>query len=129
MQILICSVYVGAVVTKIKTATYANGDLVTFSLLDDHWGGSRFGMWLTTLRHVPLLLSWAMLLYEILFPVLVWVPRCRLPMLLTAFAVHACLGWLLSLGPFTPIMFAALLSFVEECESADFDIRFQKQHL
>ncbi len=114
MQILICSVYLGAVITKIKTPTFVNGDLLTFSLLDDHWGGNRFGMWLTALRHVSLLLSFATLFYEALFPVLVWVPRCRLPLIVIAILVHSTMGWLLSLGPFSPIMFAALLSFLEE---------------
>jgi len=118
MQILICSVYVGAVITKIKTPAFVNGDLLTFSLLDDHWGGNRFGMWLTTLRHVPLLLSHATLVYEAIFPVLIWVPRCRLPLLAAAFAVHATMGWLLCLGPFSPIMFAALLSFLDERDLA-----------
>ncbi len=124
MQILICSVYAGAVVTKIKSTTFINGDLVLFSLLDDRWGGSRFGMWLTTFRHIPLVLSWMTLVYEILFPILVWVPRCRLPMLVVAFIVHGSMGWLLSLGPFTPIMLAALLSFLNEHDLAWLGSRF-----
>jgi hypothetical protein len=118
IQILICSVYVGAVVTKIKSSTFANGDLLTFSLLDDRWGGGRFGMWLTTLRHVPLLMSWATLLFEVSFPVLVWIPRWRLPLVAVAFVVHATMGWLLSLGIFTPVIFAGLLAFLEERDLA-----------
>jgi hypothetical protein len=118
IQILICSIYLGAVVTKIKSPTFANGDLLTFSLLDDRWGGGRFGMWLTTVRHVPLLMSWGTLAFELSFPVLVWIPRWRLPLVAVAFVVHATLGWLLSLGIFTPLMFVALLAFLEERDLA-----------
>lgn len=118
IQILVCTVYAGAAITKIKTPSFVNGDLLTFSLLDDHWGGGRFAMWLTTVRHVPLLLSHATIAFEILFPVLVWVPRCRLPMLAAAILVHSCMACLLNLGPFSPIMFAALLSFLDERELA-----------
>jgi hypothetical protein len=118
IQILICCVYVGAVITKLRSPTFVNGDLLTFSLLDDHWGGGRFGMWLTTLPHVALLMSHATLLFEILFPVLVWNPRWRLPLVAMAFIVHAAMGWLLSLGIFSPVMFAALLAFLEERDLA-----------
>ncbi len=120
IQILICSVYAGAAITKIKTPAFVNGDLVTFSLLDDRWGGGRFAMWLTTVRHVPLLLSQATLLFEILFPILIWVPRCRPTLIATALAVHASMGCLLNLGPFSPIVFAALFSFLEERDLALF---------
>ena len=118
IQILVCCVYAGAAITKVKSASFANGDLLMFSLLDDCWGGGRFGMWLTTLRHVPLLLSHATLLFEILFPILVWFPQWRLPLLGVAFAVHAAMGWLLSLGIFSPVMFAALLAFLEDRDVA-----------
>jgi hypothetical protein len=120
IQILVCCVYVGAWVTKLKSPAFANGDLLTFSLLDDRWGGGRFGMWLTTLPHVPLLLSHATLVFELVFPVLVWIPRWRLPLVGAAFAFHAAMGWLLSLGIFTPVMFAALLAFLEERDLARF---------
>ncbi|HTI51162.1 MAG TPA: HTTM domain-containing protein, partial [Planctomycetaceae bacterium] len=84
----------------------------------DRWGGGRFGMWLTTVRHVPLLMSWGTLAFELSFPVLIWIPRWRLPLVALAFAVHATMGWLLSLGIFSPVMFAALLAFLREQDLA-----------
>ncbi|MGE5193175.1 MAG: HTTM domain-containing protein [Deltaproteobacteria bacterium] len=118
IQILVCFVYAGAAITKFKSSSFANGDLLMFSLLDDRWGGGRFGMWLTTLRHVPLLLSHATLLFEIAFPILVWLPRWRLLLVGLAFVVHAAMGWLLSLGMFSPVMFAALPALLEEGDLA-----------
>src|SRR5207302_1899068 len=49
IQILVCCVYLGAAITKLKTPSFANGDLLTFSLLDDHWGSGWLGLWLMTL--------------------------------------------------------------------------------
>src|SRR5436190_12952890 len=72
------------------------------------------GLWLSTLPHVSLLLSQATLFFEMLFPFLVWVPRLRRPMLGLAVAFHAAMGCLLCVGIFPAVMFAALLSFVEE---------------
>lgn len=114
MQILVCCVYLGAAITKLKTPSFVGGDLLTFSLLDDHWGSGRLGLWLTTLPHVSLLLSLATLFFEMLFPFLVWVPRLRRTMLGLAVAFHAAMGCLLSVGIFPVVMFTALLSFVEE---------------
>lgn len=114
MQFFVCSVYLGAAVTKLKIPAFANGDLLSFTLLDYQFGSGPFGMWLSTLRHVPLLFSLTTLLFEIVFPFLVWVPRCRILMLVLAFAVHTAMGLTLTLGVFSPVIFAALLSFVEE---------------
>lgn len=114
IQILICCVYLGAAITKLKTPSFAGGDLLEFSLLDDHWGSGRLGLWLATKPHMTLWLSLATLFFELLFPFLVWVPRLRRPMLLLAFAFHLAMGCLLSVGIFPAIMFTALLSFAEE---------------
>lgn len=124
IQILVCCVYMGAAITKLKTPSFAGGDLLTFSLLDDHWGSGWLGLWLTTKPHVPLLLSLATLFFELLFPFLVWVPRLRLAMLGLAFAFHAAMGGLLSVGIFPAVMFTALLSFVEEHDLRVFERSF-----
>ena len=114
MQILVCCVYVGAAITKLRTPSFATGDLLEFSLLDDHWGSGRLGLWLTTKPHVSLILSQLTVFFEILFPFLVWVPRLRLPLLVLAFSFHTAMGCLLSVGIFPAVMFTALLSFLEE---------------
>jgi hypothetical protein len=121
MQILVCSVYLGAALTKLKTPSFAGGDLLTFSLLDYRWGSRWLGPWLTTLPHVPLLLSLATLIFELLFPFLVWAPRLRWPLLGLAFAFHVAMGCLLSIGIFPAIMLAALLPFVEEHDLSVFE--------
>jgi hypothetical protein len=118
MQILICCVYVGAAMTKIKTPAFTNGDLLTFSLLDDHWGCGRAGLWLSTMPQVMLFLSLATIVYEIVFPVLIWVAGLRLFMLALAAVVHTAMAGLLNLGAFSPIMLAALLSFAQERDLA-----------
>jgi hypothetical protein len=118
MQILICCVYLGAAITKIKTPAFTNGDLLTFSLLDDHWGCGPAGFWLATMPHVTLMLSLATILYEIMFPVLIWVPRMRLFTLGLATAVHTAMAGLLNLETFSPIMLAALVSFAHERDLA-----------
>lgn len=114
IQILVCTIYLGAALTKLRTPSFATGELLEFSLLDDDWGGGRFGHWLVTRPHLPLVLSQATLLIELLFPCLVWTRRLRWPMLALACALHAGMGLALTLGTFSPTMFAALLAFLDE---------------
>lgn len=116
IQILLCSVYLGAALTKIRSPPFANGDLLMYSLLDDHWGGGRFGLWLATLPHVPLLLSLATITFEMIFPCLIWVRACRLPLLALAVVFHGGMTLALHVGIFGPLMVVALCVFLEDGE-------------
>ncbi|MSR56294.1 MAG: hypothetical protein EXS05_01295 [Planctomycetaceae bacterium] len=114
MQVLVCAIYFGAAITKLKNPSYLSGDLLGFSLLDDHWGGGRLGLWLSTQPRALLLLSLATLLFELLFPVLIWVSRLRWPLLAAAAAFHLGMAATLHLQTFSPMMFVALAAFLRE---------------
>lgn len=116
LQLLVCSVYLGAAITKIKNPAFASGSLLEFSLLDDQWGSGPFGLWLSTLPHVPMLLSLATILYELLFPFLIWIDRWRWPMLLCGMIVHTLMGVCLRLGIFSPLMMVVLLVFLRDSD-------------
>lgn len=118
MQLLVCGMYLQAAVTKLRSPSFMNGHLLSFSLLDNHWGGGSFGMWLASLPHVPMLLSLGTVLYELLFPFLVWVPNVRLFLLGVGVIVHLTMGVAMHVGIFTPIMLVALLAFLNERDVA-----------
>lgn len=118
MQLLVCSIYLGAAVTKLKSPQFVNGDILTFSLLDGDWGGGWFGQWLTTLPHMPMILSLLSLTIELLFPFLIWNSRFRRVLLLTATLMHVGMAVALHLGTFSPLMLTALLAFVTEADLA-----------
>ncbi len=114
IQLLFVSIYFGAALTKIRLPDFANGDLLMFSLLDDQWGGGRWGLWFSTQPRLLILASIATVLFELAFPLLVWSSRLRLPMLVLAALFHIVLGVTMSLGIFSPVMLAALLAFISE---------------
>ncbi|MEX1097699.1 MAG: HTTM domain-containing protein [Planctomycetales bacterium] len=116
MQILVCLVYLGAAATKFRTPDFATGDLLFFSLLDLRWGGEWLGMWLVAHPKLLVLSSYATLLFETAFPLLVWVPRLRRPMLVAAVLFHLSLGYIMTLFVFTPVMLAALCAFLDESD-------------
>lgn len=114
LQALVCAVYFGAVLTKLHTPGYLNGDLLSFSLLDEHWGTGNWGAGLA--RHPQWLLmgSLSILAVEALFPVLIWFERSRRGIWLAVVLLHTILGCLLHIGIFSPLMLVLLLAFVEE---------------
>ena len=114
IQVLVIAVYLGGAMTKIRLPDFANGDLLMFSLLDDQWGGGYVGHWLSTRPQLLILASIGTVLFEIAFPLLIWNPRLRRPMLVLAVAFHLMLATTMHLGIFSFVMLAALLAFVEE---------------
>jgi len=114
IQVLVIAVYLGGAMTKIRLPDFANGDLLMFSLLDDQWGGGYLGHWLSTRPNLLILASIGTVLFEIAFPLLIWNPHLRRPMLVLAVAFHLMLATTMHLGIFSFVMLAALLAFVEE---------------
>ncbi|GAB4152355.1 MAG: hypothetical protein Tsb009_28200 [Planctomycetaceae bacterium] len=113
MQFLIASVYLGAVITKIRMPDFGTGDLLMFSLLDDRWGGNRFGMWLSTKPRLIMLASYGTVLLELSGALLLWIRRTRLPVLILLMLFHATIGLTMHVGIFSPVMLVALIAFVE----------------
>ncbi len=114
MQLLVCSVYWGAAVTKIRLPSFATGDLLEFSLLDDAYGGTYLGHWLATHPEWLIVGSLLTVFYEVLFPVLVWIPRMRRVMLCCGILFHSTLWMTMHLEVFSPLMIIALIAFVDE---------------
>lgn len=115
MQVFVCSIYWGAAMTKLRLPDFATGDLLMFSLLDDQWGGSGWGLWLSTQPRLLTLLSMATVFFEIAFPLVVWT-RLRPVMIAVAVVFHIGIGTALYLSIFSPIMIVALASFLTEAD-------------
>lgn len=114
MQLLVCGVYWGAAVTKIRLPSFATGDLLEFSLLDDAYGGTYLGHWLATHSEWLIVGSLLTVFYEVLFPVLVWIPRMRRVMLCCGVLFHSTLWATMHLEIFSPLMIVALTAFTDE---------------
>ena len=114
--ILVASIYLGAAITKIRLPDFATGDLLEFSLLDDAYGGRGVGLWLATKPELLVLASYAVIIFELLFPALIWVPAFRRVMLCCGIVFHLALAAMMHLVIFSPVMLAALCAFVRESD-------------
>jgi len=113
LQVLVCQIYAGAALTKLQSGWFASGELLQYSLLDRQYGGTTLGRWLAATPGLARPLSLATLLFELLFPVLVWVPSCRRVLLFAAVGFHLAVWGCLHVDLFSPTLLVLLLAFVE----------------
>lgn len=116
LKCLISFVYLGAAITKIRMIDFGSGDLLSFSLLDDRWGGGRWGMWLAMQPKLVAFCSTSTALFELVAAVLLWFPQTRRLFLILAIGFHAALAVFMHLQIFSPMMTVALIAFLQESD-------------
>lgn len=114
IQVLISSLYLQSVITKVRSADFASGDVLFFNMLDDRWGGTWLGMWVATEPFLLVAVSWGTLFVEMTAGLLLWVRAARIPMLVIAYSFHIGIWLTMHVGIFSPVMFVLLVAFVGE---------------
>jgi uncharacterized membrane protein YphA (DoxX/SURF4 family) len=71
------------------------------------------------------LLSWCVIIFEILFPMVIWIPKVRLVAIAMAVIFHIAIAIWLSLPDFGAVMIIAMLIFVKDQDYKNLRTRFQ----
>jgi hypothetical protein len=114
-QIQVCIIYAFSGWEKLKGAVWWNGEALWSVLANPQL--ARFDF--TWLSHAPLILvgvAYLTLIWEIYFPVLVWVPRMRLPTLLIGVLFHLSIAMMMNLVFFGLLMITTYILFLNERE-------------
>lgn len=114
IQVLISSIYLQSVITKIRLADFTTGDVILFNMLDDRWGGTWLGMWVATKPFLLVSVSWGTLFVEMTAGLLLWFRAARIPMLVVAYFFHIGIWMTMHIGIFSPVMLVLLIAFVGE---------------
>jgi hypothetical protein len=114
IQLLVVSLYLGAAVTKLRIPGVINGDWMVQSLLNEDAGRHPLGQLLAFSAPAVLLLSYATLFFQILFPFLVWVRKIRYWVLGAGALFHLAHGPTLNIWIFPAIVIVCYVAFVEE---------------
>ena len=112
MQIQLCIIYAYSGLEKLRGTRWWNGSAVwdIFSL------GSLQRWDLSFIAHVPLLIAastYIILFWEIYFPVLIWIPKLRNPLLLIGVGLHLSIGLFLNLPIFAALMLSIYVLFID----------------
>lgn len=114
IQLLVVSLYLGAAVTKLRMPGVANGEWLRQSLLNEDAGRHPLGEWLTLSGLAVLLLSYATVFFQILFPFLVWVRKIRYWVLALGALFHLAHGPTLDIWIFPAMVIVCYAAFIEE---------------
>jgi hypothetical protein len=113
LQIQLCLIYVYSGMEKLKGQSWWDGTALWSVLANSQMVVADF----TWVRHVPLLIvliSFSTILFEIYFPVLVWVPRLRKYCLWLGVLFHTGIAFVMALWSFAAVMISPYLLFLPE---------------
>lgn len=112
IQIQLCIIYAYSGLDKARGVTWWRGDAVWNSLSN----GQIVAFDLGFIHHLPLLLSFVcfgVLLWEVYFPVLVWIHPIRKPLLTFGCILHLFISFLMGLPFFAIFMISTYLLFID----------------
>jgi hypothetical protein len=116
-QIQLCIIYAFSGWEKLKGAPWWNGDALWSVIANPQL--ARFDF--TWLAHFPLVLvlaAYLTLIWEMYFPVLVWLPRLRLPVLFLGVLFHLSILGMMKLAFFGLLMISTYVLFLTDREVA-----------
>ena len=115
LVLFLCAMYFGTAVTKVVTPAYHTGEHLMFWMLTDINVPHPLGHWLSTKPTLAVIASELALLWELLFPVLVWRPAVRPWLLAIGAAFHLGTFTLLGLWLFPFIVLAFYPACLHPC--------------
>ncbi len=114
-QIQLCIIYAFSGWEKLKGAAWWNGEAMWSVIANPQMARFDFS-WLS---HVPLVLvfvAYLTLIWEIYFPVLVWLPRWRIPTLFVGLMFHLSIAGMMKLAFFGFLMISTYVLFLTDGE-------------
>lgn len=124
-QIQVCIIYAFAGLDKVKGPSWWNGDALWYVMFNPQYASLDFS-WIA---HFPLLLiipTYASLLWEVYFPVLVWVKPVRYPVLIFGVLLHIGIGLTMSMPSFGILMMCLYTLFLDKVHAEKFALFFKK---
>lgn len=112
IQLLI--VYVFTLAYKLGGTAWIDGSAVFIITHIDEFTLPWFETYVASIKPLMMIANYGALLYFILFPILIWVKRWKLRLLLVGTIFHLCLGLILGVMDFSLMMIVAYISFLEE---------------
>ena len=123
-QVQLCVIYVFSGTEKLKGVTWWRGEAIWGTLSNAHITSINFNF----LSHFPLILTvmtFATLVWEIYFPVMVWSRRFRYPWLLGGVFLHSGIALTMNIPFFAFVMVAAYAVFLRRRDAIALERRFE----
>lgn len=114
-QIQLCIIYAFSGWEKLKGPVWWNGEALWSVIANPQMARFEFG-WMVHLPLVLVFVAYLTLFWEIYFPVLIWIPRLRVPTLLVGLWFHLSIVLMMKLAFFGFLMIGIYVLFLTDHE-------------
>ena len=84
----LCLIYFASGLAKLNTSMWYNGEATYYALSLERFSGTALNQWLVQYKWFDLVTSYAVLLFELLFPILIWIKPMRKSLLIAGVLFH-----------------------------------------
>lgn len=116
IQLLLCAIYFGAAMTKMHTTAFLSGDQMLYWMMTYVNSPHPVGEYLTQFPLLLVVCAYITLVWEVVFPFVVWQPRGKWLTLAIGASFHVMTALTLGLYIFPQVMLAAYFAFLTEDE-------------
>ncbi|MEO6550155.1 MAG: hypothetical protein ABIN94_19285 [Ferruginibacter sp.] len=100
IMLQLCVAYWGLALTKIMDPYWFRGEAVYYALSVERFMGTPLNKVLLQYGRLTMVINYAVILFELLFPILIWVKKLRKPLLIAGLVFHASIYILLMIYGF-----------------------------
>lgn len=91
IMLQLCIAYFSSGLAKIMESVWWQGEATYYALQMERYIGTPFNRYLVQYRWFNFFSNYATLLFELFFPILIWVKKIRKPLLVAGLFFHACI--------------------------------------
>jgi len=124
-QIQVCIIYAFAGLDKVKGPSWWNGDALWYVFFNPQYAALDFS-WVAHFPFVVMALTYSSVIWEVYFPVLVWVKPVRYPVLIFGVLLHIGIGLTMSMPSFGFLMMCPYTLFLERTHAEKFALFVRK---
>jgi hypothetical protein len=110
IMLQLCVAYFSSGIQKLNDPSWLNGEGTYYALSMERFMGTSFNKYIVQQKWVDYITNYGTILFELLFPVLIWIKKFRKPLLISGVVFHLCISIFLMIYGFE-IVFMMLYGF------------------
>jgi hypothetical protein len=91
IMLQLCVAYFGSGIAKINDAFWLNGEATYYALSMERFVGTSLNKYIVQQKWIDYLTNYGTIIFELFFPILIWIKRIRKPLLIIGVVFHMCI--------------------------------------
>ncbi len=115
----VCIVYIFSFIAKLNDESWRNGTAIIITSQINHYTLPVISQYALRFNFLFVLLNYIVLIYQILFPVIVWIKKIKKPFIIIGILMHLYISFVMGLVDFGLIMILSYIYFWPEKKAVD----------